>query len=79
MSYMLSTEAKQDLETIKHYTLAIWGAEQAERYFVGILKAFELLSEWPAIGQERHIFNKTVLVYFISNMSFTILNKVVSS
>lgn len=45
--------ADADLGGIFDYTLERYGEEQAEKYYAGLIKTFELLAAHPLIGSDQ--------------------------
>lgn len=56
MTIQLSDLARQDLEEIRGYTIQAWGREQWLKYYRGIIKIFEQITEDPSSGQDRSLF-----------------------
>lgn len=52
-SYVLSSEAQQDLRDINSYTGEKWGKAQADNYLDQLSMRFTQLAENPYIGRER--------------------------
>ena len=56
MKYLLSNEAKIDLENIWIYTFENWSIEQADRYHSLIYREIEFLATKPESGKDfKHI------------------------
>lgn len=50
-SYLLSTAAADDLETIARYTVKQFGSEQAKQYGAELELGFAQLAEFPLMGK----------------------------
>ncbi|WP_434872481.1 type II toxin-antitoxin system RelE/ParE family toxin [Bradyrhizobium oligotrophicum] len=57
-SYRLTIRARDQLAQIYEYTELQFGAYQAEAYASGLIRTFELLSDFPAIGQSAEDFRR---------------------
>lgn len=51
--YILSPQAKEDIQKIKAYTQEQWGNSQTQRYISNIRDKMKWLSENPLIGIKR--------------------------
>src|SRR5438093_6597059 len=49
--YRLTDRARADLIDIFDFTEEKFGAYQAEAYYAGLIRTFELLADFPRIGQ----------------------------
>ena len=49
---VLLPSAERDLEAIHHYTLAEWGAVQADHYLSGLRTALTDIARFPSMGVE---------------------------
>jgi toxin ParE1/3/4 len=50
--YRLSERTRADLIDIYDFTESKFGAYQAEAYYAGLIRSFELLADFPLIGQQ---------------------------
>ena len=50
-SYRISNRARGNLIEIYNYTVGHFGAYQAEAYYAGLIRTFDLLADFPNIGQ----------------------------
>jgi toxin ParE1/3/4 len=50
--YQLTDRARADLIDIYDFTESKFGAYQAEAYYAGLIRSFELLADFPHIGQQ---------------------------
>lgn len=57
MTIQLSGLARQDLEEIRDYTTKTWGRDQWLKYYRGLVRTFEHLSEHPDMGRDRRLFS----------------------
>ncbi|MGJ4947587.1 type II toxin-antitoxin system RelE/ParE family toxin [Bradyrhizobium sp. HKCCYLS20291] len=57
-SYRLSIRARSQIVQIYEYTESQFGAYQAEAYASGLIRTFELLADFPAIGQSAEDFRR---------------------
>ncbi|MGJ4893092.1 type II toxin-antitoxin system RelE/ParE family toxin [Bradyrhizobium sp. HKCCYLR20261] len=57
-SYRLTIRTRDQLAQIYDYTEAEFGAYQAEAYASGLIRTFELLADFPAIGQSAEDFRR---------------------
>jgi toxin ParE1/3/4 len=57
-SYRLTLRARDQLAQIYDYTEKHFGAYQADAYASGLIRTFELLSDFPAIGQSAEDFRR---------------------
>ena len=51
--YVLSDLARQDIISIRDYTMDTWGPEQVTKYLSQLEQRFEWLSENPESGKKR--------------------------
>ena len=51
VSYRISNRARENLVEIYDYTAGQFGVYQAEAYYAGLIRTFELLADFPNIGQ----------------------------
>jgi toxin ParE1/3/4 len=49
--YRLANRARADLLDIYDFTESKFGAYQADAYYAGLVRSFELLADFPNIGQ----------------------------
>ena len=49
--YRLTERTRADLINIYDFTESKFGAYQAEAYYAGLVRSFELLADFPLIGQ----------------------------
>lgn len=79
---VISMAAKQDLESIYHFSLENWGVNQAEHYLTRFRTKLSELSKNPNIGQKRQdlltntrslLVGHHVIFYHISNQTIHIL------
>ena len=49
--YRLANRARADLIDIYDFTESKFGAYQADAYYAGLIRSFELLADFPLIGQ----------------------------
>ena len=79
---VISMAAKQDLESIYHFSLENWGVHQAEHYLTRFKTKLNELSNNPNIGQKRQdlltntrsiLVGRHVIFYQISNQTIHIL------
>ncbi|WP_417455882.1 type II toxin-antitoxin system RelE/ParE family toxin [Kordiimonas sp.] len=61
--YRLFPAAEADLENIWHYTLRMWGTDQAVSYLDGFEHAFRFLSNTPHVCRERFEFTPPVRIF----------------
>ncbi|GGX72739.1 plasmid stabilization protein ParE [Tateyamaria omphalii] len=54
-TYDLSEKAKADLRGIWDYTEDCWGEQQADTYYRGIIKTFELLAAGERLGRKSDV------------------------
>ncbi|HDH05621.1 MAG TPA: type II toxin-antitoxin system RelE/ParE family toxin [Nitrospirae bacterium] len=52
-SYLLSELARQDIISIRDYTMETWGQEQVSKYLSQLERRFEWLAENPQSGKKR--------------------------
>ncbi len=52
-NYRLTSDAREDLINIRHYTLTQWGSHQSEKYLSELQHTIQLLSEAPEMGKKR--------------------------
>ena len=52
-NYVLSELARQDIVSIRDYTLDTWGHEQVEKYLSQLEQRLEWLAENPKSGKKR--------------------------
>ncbi len=52
-NYLLSELARQDIISIRDYTMDTWGQEQASKYLSQLEQRFEWLAENPRSGKKR--------------------------
>lgn len=52
--YILRLRARDDLESIWHYTFTTWGLTQADHYLKSLVARFEWLAENPQLGKPRN-------------------------
>jgi len=55
--------AEQDITDIWIYGTERWGADQADRYFDGVVNLFDLLSEQPEMARKRDEFSPPVRIH----------------
>ncbi|OBX17940.1 plasmid stabilization protein ParE [Erythrobacter sp. QSSC1-22B] len=74
-SYKISQRADEDILSIARYTIATFGAQQAEIYHAGLHKTFDFLASNPAAARERteidppvraHRYQSHLVVYEIA-------------
>ncbi|MEQ8404998.1 MAG: type II toxin-antitoxin system RelE/ParE family toxin [Oceanicaulis sp.] len=56
MTIRLSRRARADLEDVRTFTRARWGADQWLAYYKKIVHAFELIAAQPEQGRDRSLF-----------------------
>lgn len=61
--YFLYPRAEQDITDIWTDGADRWGVDQAERYFDGMVKLFDLLSAQPEIARLRDEFRPPVRIH----------------
>lgn len=64
MKLEFSVRAEEDLIEIYIYGASKFGVTQAERYYLGLQNAFDLICRHPAMARERREFNPPVRVHF---------------
>lgn len=57
-SYRLTVRARDQLAQVFDYTEAQFGGYQAEAYASGMIRTFELLADFPAVGQSAEEFRR---------------------
>lgn len=82
MGYWLSQRAEEDLIGLYVSSTREFGNAQAERYYAGLERAFEFLSEYPRAARERpeisppvrvHPYRAHVIVYMVTEDEVLIL------
>ena len=63
-SYRISKLAARDLASIYFYGATNFGQAQARAYHADLESCFQLLSEHPGMGQEKHTSKRRVRVFF---------------
>ena len=53
MTYRLSCKAEDDIRNIYVFGAQTFGVDQAERYFAGLVEAFEFLAQFPKAARLR--------------------------
>lgn len=53
METRLSEKAKADIETIYRHGFSQWGEQQADRYYIGLMDAFEFIETFPMAAPLR--------------------------
>lgn len=61
--YLLSELARQDIISIRDYTMDTWGEEQASKYLSQLEQRFEWLAENPEAGKNRDDVKKEYRSY----------------
>ena len=51
MQYIISTKSTEDLEQIWRYTYLRWSEQQADRYYILIIKKIDLIAQHPTVGR----------------------------
>ena len=64
MTFILSKEAKKDIDDIWDYTFDNWGELQADKYTTELENRFEWLTENPHLGEKRDEVKEGYLSYF---------------
>lgn len=64
--YNLSIDAELELEEIADYTIKHWGWEAFERYFAGLRRTFEAISDGSVIKRQ---FNEKFPGLFVTSYS----------
>ena len=76
MSYKLSVKAEEDLIHAYREGVRMFGTTQAEKYYVGMERVFQFLSETPKAARERteisppvrvHPYQSHIIVYLIDD------------
>jgi len=65
MNFKITKEAAKDLQDIWNYTVQVWSAAQADRYFDLLMSEIEYLSKNPYSGRDISEIRKG---YFRSNI-----------
>ena len=55
---LLSTLALRDLEAVRSYTVEQWGRDQWLRNYLGLVRAFQTITDDPLCGRPRYLFAK---------------------
>lgn len=80
--YQLTRSAERDLRNIALYTIQQFGVRQAQIYRDGLLKAFQMLAEFPHIGSDqgqikanvrRHVHASHSIYYRVEQKKIVIL------
>jgi toxin ParE1/3/4 len=58
--YRLTDRARADLIDIYDFTESKFGAYQADAYYAGLVRSFELLADFPLIGQPVTSWRRTI-------------------
>jgi toxin ParE1/3/4 len=67
MRYRTTLQADEDLFAIYAGGLRDFGAEQAEKYLAGLLRAFTFVAEHPLSARERREFTPPVRMHFFGS------------
>ncbi|MEX2615671.1 MAG: type II toxin-antitoxin system RelE/ParE family toxin [Alphaproteobacteria bacterium] len=76
MAYKLSVKAENDIHNAYLEGIRLFGVEQAEKYYAGLERAFEFLSDTPKAARERleitppvrvHPYRSHIIIYLIDN------------
>jgi toxin ParE1/3/4 len=76
MSYKLSVKAEEDLIHAYREGVRMFGTEQAEKYYAGLERVFQFLSDTPKAARERteitppiriHPYRSHIIVYLIDS------------
>ena len=76
MAYELSVKAEEDLNHAYREGVRMFGEEQAEKYYAGLERIFQFLSDTPKAARERteitppvrvHLYRSHIIVYLIDD------------
>jgi len=85
MAYKLSAKAEEDIIHAFREGVRLFGAEQAEKYYAGIERIFEFLSDTPEAARERpeitppvriHPYRSHIVVYLIDEKNDVLILRV---
>ncbi len=85
MTYKLSAKAEEDIIRVYRESFRLFGAEQAEKYYAGLERVFQFLSDTPKAARERteitppvrvHPYQSHIIVYLIDDNSDVIILRV---
>lgn len=69
--YDFTAQAERDLENITDYTVATWGAAQAEKYIAGLENLAQELANNPKVGVRcEHLANGLLSFPFTSHVLY---------
>lgn len=85
MAYKLSAKAEEDIIRIYRESFRLFGADQAEKYYAGIERTFQFLSDAPEAARERteitppvrvHPYKSHIVVYLIEDSDDVLILRV---
>lgn len=76
MAYKLSAKAAEDIIRVYRESFRLFGAEQAEKYYAGLERVFQFLTDTPKAARERteitppvrvHPYQSHIIVYLMDD------------
>jgi len=61
--YYVTSDAELDLFKIRDYTVSNWGAEQSNKYLIGLRDTFRLIAENSNVGTQRTDIDENVFSF----------------